>query len=161
MTFEDQIRKMFRYEPDTGFLFWTEHAHRSVKNKQANTTDRLGYIQVPFQGKRLRAHRIGWFLTHGSWPSQMIDHIDGNPTNNALANLRDVNNQVNQWNRSRARVDSKSGLIGASPYKGKWRSQIKRDGVINYLGFFDTAVEAHNAYMTAKFEFDKREKNTP
>lgn len=157
MTLEDEIRKNFRYEPDTGFLFWTEHAHRSVKNKQAKTRDRLGYIDVPFKGKKLKAHRIAWFLTYGNWPNQMIDHIDGNPSNNAINNLRDVSNQVNQCNRKKARSDSKSGLIGALPYKGKWRSQIRRNGVVHYLGFFDTAVEANRAYMLAKLEFDGKE----
>lgn len=152
MDIELQLFEMLRYEPETGLLFWTDKAHKCVKNKQAGTPNHLGYIIVLFKGKPYKAHRLAWFLMNGEWPIQMIDHIDGNTSNNAWSNLRDVSNQVNQCNRHKARTDSKSGLMGASPYRNKWRAQIKRNGVIKYLGLFNTAQEAHEAY--------KKEKNT-
>jgi hypothetical protein len=151
MNIENELKQMLRYEPDTGLLFWTDAANKSVRGKRAGTFNR-GYVLVMYKSKFYKAHRIAWLLTHGSWPKKMIDHIDGNPSNNKLNNLRDVNNHINQCNRYKARVDSKSGLMGASPYRNKWRSQIKRNGVIKYLGVFNTAQEAHEAY--------KKEKNT-
>lgn len=152
MDTELQLFEVLRYEPETGLLFWTDKAHKSVKNKQAGTPNHLGYIIVLFKGKPYKAHRLAWLLMNGEWPIQMIDHIDGNTSNNAWSNLRDVSNKVNQCNRHKARTDSKSGLMGASPYRNKWRAQIKRNGVIKYLGLFNTAQEAHEAY--------KKEKNT-
>lgn len=152
MDIKDELKKMLRYEPETGLLYWTDVAHKSVKNKQAGTPNNLGYIIVMFRGQFFKAHRLAWLLTHGDWPSQMIDHIDGNASNNALSNLRDVDNKTNQCNRHKARVDSKSGLMGASPFRNKWKAQIKRNGVIKYLGIYNTAIEAHEAY--------KKEKNT-
>lgn len=151
MNIENELKQMLRYEPDTGLLFWTDAAHKSVRGKRAGTFNR-GYILVMYKSKFYKAHRLAWLLTHGSWPKEMIDHIDGDPSNNKLNNLRDVSNHVNQCNRHKARMDSKSGLIGASPYRNKWRSQIKRNGIIKYLGVFNTAQEAHEAY--------KKEKNT-
>lgn len=151
MNIENQLKQMLRYEPDTGLLFWTDVAHKSVRGKQAGTFNR-GYVVVMYKSKFYKAHRLAWLLTYGSWPKEMIDHIDGDPSNNKLNNLRDVNNHVNQCNRHKARADSKSGLMGASPYRNKWRSQIKRNGIIKYLGIFNTAQEAHEAY--------KKEKNT-
>ena len=150
MNIESKLSEVLRYEPKTGFLFWTDRAHKSVKNKQAGTPNHRGYIIVLFQGKPYKAHRLAWLLTHGDWPSQMIDHIDGNPSNNAISNLRDVDNKTNQCNRHRARTDSKSGLMGASPFRNKWKAQIKRNGVIKYLGLYDTAIEAHEAYKLEK-----------
>ncbi len=152
MDIEFRLAEVLRYEPETGLLFWTDAAHKSVKNKQAGTFNRLGYVVILFNGKRYYAHRLAWLLTHKNWPSQMIDHIDGNVSNNKLSNLRDVDNKTNQCNRHKARIDSKSGLMGASPYRNKWRAQIKRNGVIKYLGIYNTAIEAHEAY--------KKEKNT-
>lgn len=149
MDIKDELQQMLRYEPDTGLLFWTDAAYKSVRGKQAGTFNR-GYVVVMYKNKFYKAHRLAWLLTHGSWPKEMIDHIDGDPSNNKLNNLRDVNNHVNQCNRHKARVDSKSGLMGASPYRNKWRSQIKRDGVIKYLGIFNTAQEAHEAYKKEK-----------
>ena len=150
MDIESQLSVVLRYEPETGFLFWTDKAHKSVKNKKAGTPNHLGYIIVLFKNKPYKAHRIAWLLTHGSWPSQMIDHIDGNTSNNALSNLRDVDNKTNQCNRHKARADSKSGLMGASPFRNKWKAQIKRNGIIKYLGLYDTALEAHTAYQQEK-----------
>lgn len=49
-----------------------------------------------------------------------------------------------------AKLNSKSGLIGASPYRGKWKSQIKADGKVIYLGLFDTPEEASAAYLMAR-----------
>lgn len=149
MNIENELKQMLRYEPDTGLLFWTDAAHKSVRGKRAGTFNR-GYILVMYKSKFYKAHRLAWLLTHGSWPKEMIDHIDGDPSNNKLNNLRDVCNHVNQCNRHKARMDSKSGLIGASPYRNKWRSQIKRNGIIKYLGVFNTAQEAHEAYKKEK-----------
>ena len=150
MDIESQLSEVLRYEPETGFLFWTEKAHKSVKNKQAGTPNHLGYIIVLFKGKPYKAHRLAWLLTHGLWPNQMIDHIDGNTSNNALSNLQDVDNKTNQCNRHKARADSKSELMGASPFRNKWKAQIKRNGIIKYLGLYDTALEAHAAYQQEK-----------
>ena len=150
MDIKSQRLEVLRYEPKTGVLFWTNKAHKSVKNKQAGTPDHRGYIIVLFKSKPYKAHRLAWLLTHLAWPSQMIDHIDGNTSNNALSNLRDVDNKTNQCNRHKARVDSKSGLMGASPFRNKWRAQIKRNGVIKYLGLYYTALEAHTAYKQEK-----------
>jgi hypothetical protein len=85
MDIESQLMKVLRYEPETGLLFWTDNAHKSVKNKRAGTLNHLGYVIVLFKSKPYKAHRIAWLLTHGSWPTQMIDHIDGNTSNNTLS----------------------------------------------------------------------------
>lgn len=150
MDIESQLKEVLRYEHETGLLFWTDKAHKSVKNKRAGTPNHLGYIIVLFKGRRYYAHRLAWLLTHGCWPEKMIDHIDGNPSNNAILNLRDVDNQTNQINRHKARKDSSSGLMGASPFRNKWKAQIKRNGVVKYLGLYDSAMEAHKAYKAEK-----------
>jgi hypothetical protein len=150
MDIESQLAQVLRYEPETGLLFWTDKAHKSVKSKQAGTPNNLGYIIILFRGKPYKAHRLAWLFTYGNWPEKMIDHIDGDTSNNAISNLRDVDNKTNQCNRHKARIDSKSGLMGASPYRNKWKAQIKRNGVIKYLGVYNTAIEAHEAYKKEK-----------
>lgn len=44
-------------------------------------------------------HRLIWFIVYGEWPKQQIDHIDGNPSNNSILNLRDVSHTDNMNNR--------------------------------------------------------------
>ena len=55
------------------------------------------------------AHRLAWLLHYGKWPINEIDHIDGNPTNNVIDNLRTVSSQKNKWN-SRPRRTNPSGM---------------------------------------------------
>lgn len=52
--------------------------------------------------------------------------------------------------------NNRSGLKGAYYHacrKGKkWRSQIKHDGRLEFIGYFDTAQEAHEAYLSRSNE---------
>ena len=66
-----------------------------------------GYRKLKFRGKQYLVHRIAWLLQHGSWPVGDIDHIDGNPSNNKLENLRDVPHSVNLQNRKSAEAGNK------------------------------------------------------
>jgi len=162
MAIENELKHMLRYEPETGLLFWTDAASKAVKGKQAGTLNR-GYIVVIYKSKFFKAHRLAWLLTYGEWPRQGLDHIDGNKSNNRICNLREADETVNQQNRDKARVDSQSGLIGASPYRRRWKSQIRVNGELKYLGVFDTAEMAHQVYMQAKKQFHagwaRKEKN--
>lgn len=150
MDIKDKLKEVLRYEPESGLLFWTNKAHKSVKNKQAGTSNHLGYIVILFQSKPYYAHRLAWLFTYGKFPDQMIDHIDGNTSNNKINNLRDVDNQTNQINRHKPRIDNKCGFMGVSKYRNKWKAQIKRNGVVKYLGLYATPQEAHEIYLKEK-----------
>ncbi|MFX4377260.1 HNH endonuclease, partial [Acinetobacter baumannii] len=41
---------------------------------------------------------MAWLYVHGVHPTGQIDHIDGDPLNNRISNLRDVSHAVNQQN---------------------------------------------------------------
>jgi hypothetical protein len=103
-------------------------------------------------GHRCYAHRLAWFYVHGHWPTTGIDHIDGDPSNNRLSNLREANQVENMQNIPRTSKVSKSGLVGAfwSESKRKWTSRIMINRKIIILGNFTTAELAHAAYCEAK-----------
>ncbi len=84
-----------------------------------------------------------------------IDHKDTDPSNNRLDNLRLATSQEQKRNK-KVQSNNRSGLKGAYYHacrKGKkWRSQIRigpgRENLI-FLGYYDTALEAHMAYRSA------------
>ena len=69
--------------------------------------------RVRYNGKFYAVHRIIWILTYGDLGSEyVIDHIDGNPFNNQLTNLRKVSQEIN--NRNRRNPTSNTGIMGCS-----------------------------------------------
>ncbi|MDL2342597.1 HNH endonuclease [Deinococcus sp. MIMF12] len=76
------------------------------------------------------------------------DHINGDPLDNRRANLRACTAQENAWNR-RAHRNSKTGVKGVSPHKGKFRATIHKSGAQIYLGTFTTVELAAAAYNGA------------
>lgn len=84
--------------------------------------------------------------------TMVIDHIDRNPSNNHVSNLRQVTHRENSANRNQEGTSSK--YIGVSWIKKyqKWSSWIHRDGRNRFLGYFDCEEKAHHAYQSAKRE---------
>jgi hypothetical protein len=151
---QSQLQEMFDYDPITGVFMWRGKTRRgkSYANKKAGSTSSDGHGQIYITSfGRIMAHRLAWIYVHGKIPDGMlVDHIDGNPRNNAIANLRLATIQQNNWNR-RVNKSSGSGLKGAF-YRAqdkKWHSGIRLNGRRVHLGSFDTAQEAHEAYRSA------------
>lgn len=153
----ERLRHLLTYDPETGLFHRRVDviARHGVVIRKAGTPADLklksGYRRVIVDGIQCLSHRLAWFYMTGVWPDFEIDHRDKNRANNRWANLRDVTGSVNMQNSSGHR-DSKSGLLGAhwDPEKKRWSSKIRVNGVNHYLGRFDTALAAHEAYMKAK-----------
>lgn len=111
-----------------------------------------GYLFFTHKGKKYAAHRVAWFLHYGSWPKNQIDHINGNPSDNRICNLRDVTGSVNMQNLRVPRRDGTSGYLGVTWNKQakKWKAQIRVNGEKKFLGYFLDAKEAFEAYLNAK-----------
>ena len=109
--------------------------------------DSNGYIQHKFMYRLFFKHRIMGYAFLGldvNNPKQQIDHIDRNPLNNCLNNLRIVSNQQNQFN--------KQGK-GYYHINNRWRAIIKFNNKNIHLGYFDNKEEAQQAYLQAKEKY--------
>lgn len=148
----EKAGEMFAYDPNSGAITWkVTRNHMSKVGSEAGHLRKSGYRQIIVNGRAIAAHRLAWLLHYGTWPEQHIDHMDGNPSNNRISNLRDVERRVNAENLRGARKDSTCKLLGASPRKdGQWLAQIQVQGRKKHLGLFPTAAEAHAAYLSAK-----------
>ena len=84
-----------------------------------------------------------------------IDHVNGNKHDNRICNLRQVSSRENVQNQRRAHVSNKSsGLLGVTvKANGKCQARIFVGGKNLYLGSFDDAESAHEAYLVAKRKF--------
>lgn len=119
--------------------------------EQLFTKNGKGYERCTINKKKFLHHRLvyyannlDWDILNSSIATNSIDHIDGNPENNNISNLRVVTHQQNQWNQKKAK-----GYY-FNKARNKWTAQIVANGKSFYLGDFDNEQEARDAYLAIK-----------
>lgn len=149
----ERLNELLEYDPETGKIFWKVSRSSARPGKEAGYINVTGYRKMCIDSVEVGTHRVAWALFYGKWPDGCIDHINGNRSDNRIENLRDVDASTNMQNLKQAKANNlSSGLLGA--YKvstsEKWKSQIRIDGKIKHLGTFESAQDAHKAYINAK-----------
>lgn len=98
------------------------------------------------------AHRLVWFFATGEMPPHEIDHINGDPADNRIANLRLATSAQNKQNIRNARRHNSTGYLGVSWNKDRemYRADIALNGKRKFLGHYPSPQEAHSAYLLAK-----------
>lgn len=161
------LRKLLRYEPETGRLFWKPRCdgfankracsvwNKRFSGKEAGWKNDKGYVCINLSGKKLRAHRVAWAITHNIWPKDEIDHINGHPSDNRLENLREVRHSENGKNAKTPNTN-KSGKVGIYMQKGtkSWRAEIKVNRKKIHLGYFKKFDEAVKARREAEEKYN-------
>ena len=99
--------------------------------------------------KQFYYHRVVYYANNPQWDiydnsiNNLIDHIDGEITNNHISNLRNVSQQENTFN-TRCKGYSFNKEIG------KYQARIILNGKKNSIGYYDSEDEAHQAYLNKK-----------
>ena len=129
----------------------------NIKNSKTNRilklrNDKKGYklINLSKNGKlkTFYIHRlVGKAFLENPDNKSIIDHIDNNPSNNNVKNLRWATPKDNSCNRDKTKTNT-SGFKGVTYHKPlkKYKAAININGKLKYLGVFETAEEASKAY---------------
>lgn len=152
------------YDPDTGAFTWRErprshfNSQRAYKAWNAKFPGRPagsgrgnGYHRVCIAGYAYHAHRLAWFYVHKEWPEFDIDHINHNPGDNRIGNLRAVTRLVNKMNTCMYKNNT-SGVTGVSWSKRsqKWLAMVTLKGKAQYLGLYESLFDAVSARKSAE-----------
>ena len=138
---QQKIQALFDYKE--GILFWkTDRAHGKIKaGTEAGCLTSKGYKRLMIEYKEYPTHRIIFLYHHGYLP-KIIDHIDGNPLNNCIENLRESDSISNQYNRRKG-VNNTSGCKNVSWNKKsqKWQIHVRHNKKIHcwYVKDFELA----------------------
>lgn len=150
----ERLREAFRYEDVSGEIHWRCTGKGRSKNGTRAGTFQGRYMFLYLDRVRISFHRAVWALVNGEWPTDVIDHINGNTRDNRIENLRCVTQSLNMQNQRKARSDSSSGLLGAVRVcmkRGtKWRAQLRAGGVMHRGRVRSTPEEAHSDYLRMK-----------
>ena len=147
---QQRLRELLDYDAETGRFVWRQANKRVKGGTVAGYVGNDGYVRIRASGTRFLAHRLAWFYVHGTWPSGEIDHINGDRSDNRIANLRDVSRLTNRQNMRRAQADNRSGLLGVSLTNNRCKASIRSGGKNHHLGYFASPEAAHAAYVAAK-----------
>jgi hypothetical protein len=150
----DEVREAFDYNEETGELIWKIKPCKKVGiGVVAGSYDKNGYRRLGYKSKNYFIHRLVWAYVHGKFPPNDIDHIDGNPANNKIGNLRAVSHEENLKN-SKLHKNNTSGVAGVSKYKSLgWIACIGISGKKVHLGCFDDFFEACCARKSAESKY--------
>ena len=146
-----RLRELLHYDPDTGVFTWRVNVgSRAAAGGHPNCRDKNGYVLIRVDKRLYKAHRLAWLYVYGAWPAHGLDHINHIPSDNGIANLRDITHSQNMQNRG-ATKSSKSGIKGVywSDYKHKWVAQIRLNYAHYRLGAYATKEAAAAAYKQA------------
>jgi len=157
----EYVRSILDYSPDTGVFRWKRREDRSAQwnarytGKEAGSVSGNGYVSIKINNRHYQSHRLAWLIIHGEWPPKDLDHIDGDPSNNRIANLRLATRQENTRNVGLRKTNS-TGVPGVYWNKnaGKFASHISDDAYKKiHLGLFPTLAEAAAARSAAEIKY--------
>lgn len=146
-----RLRECLRYEPETGELYWRAGRGPNKAGSRAGSMDRHGYRKVMCNRKTYLAHRLAWMIFYGEEPPKYLDHINRNPTDNRICNLRPADLFQNMSNILQTR--NKHGFRGVSQIaNGKYAAYIRHCRKAIYLGTFLTPEDAWEGYKQASIQ---------
>ena len=138
------VRRVLKYDENTGVFTWKLANSQVKRGQRAGAKNNEGYINIRLRKHTYPAHRLAWCHYYGEEPTGfVIDHINGDRTDNRIKNLRKATIKENAQNIAKQNRKTGSRYKGvARRTNGKWMAYIEEDGKRDYLGTFATEAEA-------------------
>ncbi len=152
MLTQSELKSRLHYNSETGIFTYLKQTNNTIKvGDVAGTLKSHGYIAISVNNKIYYAHRLVWLYMYGEFPSNLIDHINGNRSDNSLNNLREANKLQNNRN-AKINKNNVSGVKGVyySKTNKNYVAQITLNYKTYYLGCSKNIKDAEKLAITAR-----------
>src|SRR5712671_2076486 len=105
----ERLRALLDYAPETGLFYWRVRRGSAAAGREAGTLAPGGYPVIAIDRALHYAHRLAWLYVHGEHATGEVDHVNGDPADNRIANLRQCSRRENARNM---RVRNATGFKG-------------------------------------------------
>ena len=143
-------RPLSHFNCSNSFKMWNK---RFSGKESGHIKKSCGYLVICINDFRHQAHRLAWLYFYGDEPSENMDHINHDRTDNRIVNLRIASHEVNGRNTSKYKSNT-SGVSGVHWKKNskKWCARFRMHGKVTNVGLFDDIKEAEIAIKKARTE---------
>lgn len=155
----EMLASELRYDKDTGLIYRAPRKSGVSGHGEPvgylNTSQETGksYIEIKVYGQTIPAHRIAWTLHYGEPPLMLVDHKNGDGTDNRIDNLRSICIFGNGKNL-KMRYDNKLGITGVYLLKnGTYAASIRCERKQIHLGKYRDIFSAACARKAAEVRF--------
>jgi hypothetical protein len=153
----ERVRAQLDYDPETGVFrrkVRSSARNANVGSVAGSTASINGYVYISLDSRMRLAHRLAWLHFYGEEPPYCLDHINGDRSDNRIANLRSATWTQNARNSAKPRTNT-SGFKGVCWCKKshRWLAHIRINKRSKYLGSFETPEAAHAAYAKASEKY--------
>jgi hypothetical protein len=155
----EQLKKLLNYDAKTGVFTRRKPWGSRKVGDVPGSLSKQGYWQIGVFNQTYSAQVLAWLYVYGEWPSNLVDHINGNRTDNRIENLQLLNYSANFLKAKISSVNT-SGVKGVHfslqhskrPSNKPWCANITSSGKRIFLGCFATLEEATLAREKAEDE---------
>lgn len=151
-----ELHRLLDYDPEAGTFTWKPRGVSGWDDRwagrEAFPCTYNGYRVGSLLGRgSIAAHRVAFKYVHGLDAPGEVDHINGDRSDNRIANLRAATITQQRRNAARPRHNT-SGHMGVRfrADKGRWHAYITECNRYRHIGYFDTEQQAMAARKAAE-----------
>ena len=147
---QERLKRLFEYKE--GGLYRRVNAGPAKAGDRFGSIESTGRRQGRIAGKFYLEHRLIWLYHKGYLPEVDVDHINGDPLDNRIGNLREASHQCNMQNQ-KLRNTNTTGVPGVNKQYDKYRARLTvgKDYQMN-LGSYNSILEAALARLTCEVQ---------
>lgn len=144
----ERLREYLQLDYETGRLFWVKAKnvkHPAGKEAALSKNGKRGYMVLGWDGTTYLKHRIIYLMANGVDPGlNVVDHINGDKSDNCPSNLRIATSQQNSMNMNGPNRNNKTGVLGVhwNSQNKAWCAKLRANGrnICRFFKSFDDAV---------------------